>query len=464
MERRQFVKEVANKMRKNMCDLFIGSGISAPSGFPTWKKFLLPYLESIGITLKEEEDLRLLAQYIVNKNMGNRNIISDAIFNTFAEEYPLNKYHNIISRFPVRTVWTTNYDNLLERTFSDRNPRVVSLEDSLVHPYNDTGLNIIKLHGCAKTAAKDIVLTKEDYDCFQFNKPKFAQRLREAIINKSILFLGYNYQDPNIQLIMTQAYHMMNEITNSHFILMCEITKEDGENDESFNQRKVRFDLWISELNRLGIRELVVTKSEYASVLLEIDRKAHESCIFVTGSHATASPEVEKRAQNIGRFLAEKDEVILNNGQSTGIGSIVLSSFMQHIIQNKEDMNKRIKIFPNPYIASPDYEDDPNLIPDLKSVRLSLVTNSEFIFFFFGGIGTIAEIEVARSKGRIVLPIICEKNDYDNPAIKRILDDESNVEMLKELVTNYMEIIEKREVPEDEDVKKAIQEIIDGKI
>ena len=36
--------------------------------------------------------------------------------------------------------------------------------------------------------------------------------------------------------------------------------------------------------------------------------------------------------------------------------------------------------------------------------------------------------------------------------------------MLKELVTNYMEIIEKREVPEDEDVKKAIQEIIDGKI
>ena len=113
MERRQFVKEVANKMRKNMCDLFIGSGISAPSGFPTWKKFLLPYLESIGITLKEEEDLPLLAQYIVNKNMGNRNIISDAIFNTFAEEYPLNKYHNIISRFPVRTVWTTNYDNLL---------------------------------------------------------------------------------------------------------------------------------------------------------------------------------------------------------------------------------------------------------------------------------------------------------------------------------------------------------------
>ena len=257
---------------------------------------------------------------------------------------------------------------------------------------------------------------------------------------------------------------MMDEITNSHYILMCEITKEDGENDESFNQRKVRFDLWISELNRLGIRELVVPVSEYASVLSEIDMKAHEACIFVTGSHDITSKEVEERAENIGRFLAENSKVILNNGQSTGIGSIVLSSFMKYIIQNKEDMNKRIKIFPNPYIASPDYEDDPNLIPDLKSVRLSLVTNSEFIFAFSGGIGTIAEIEVARSKGRIVVPIICEKKDYDNPAIKRILDDESNFERVKKLVPNYVAIIEEKEVPKDENVKKAIQEIINEKI
>ena len=45
-------------MRKNICvSCFIGSGISAPSGFPTWEDFLSPYLESIGITLREEEDL-----------------------------------------------------------------------------------------------------------------------------------------------------------------------------------------------------------------------------------------------------------------------------------------------------------------------------------------------------------------------------------------------------------------------
>ena len=60
---------------------------------------------------------------------------------------------------------------------------------------------------------------------------------------------------------------MMDEITNSHYILMCEIIKKMSKTMNHLTKRKVRFDLWISELNRLGIRELVVPVSEYASVL-----------------------------------------------------------------------------------------------------------------------------------------------------------------------------------------------------
>ena len=71
---------------------------------------------------------------------------------------------------------------------------------------------------------------------------------------------------------------------------------------------------------------------------------------------------------------------------------------------------------------------------------------------------TVPEIRASKGGDKVITMVTCY--DYTNAK----LVDESNVEMLKELVTNYMEIIEKREVPEDEDVKKAIQEIIDGKI
>lgn len=463
MERTQFVKEIASKMRKNMCDLFIGSGISAPSGLPTWSNFLLPYLSEIGVHLREDDNLPLLAQYIVNSNSGNRNIISEAVYNTFGQDYPLNEYHKLISKFPIRTIWTTNYDCLLEKTFFDRDIRVVTSEDTLLHPHNNPNIEIVKLHGCAKTAAQGIVLTQADYDCFLFDKPKISQRLREAIIDRSILFLGYSYHDPNIQAIMTQAYRMMNEITNTHYILLCAIERRKNESDESFRQRNLHFHLWLSELNRIGIRELVVPRSEIASVLREIDNKSHEATVFVTGSHNT-DQTAEEYARLIGEILAKIPDVTLNNGQSSGVGNAVLSSFMKYTFDHKQDIHKRIQIFPNPYAISPDYANDPTLIQDLKIARAPLVTSSTFVIAFPGNLGTTAEIEVARSKERLVLPVLWDKAQYDTLSIREILSDQNNMNLLKELVPTYHSILCGKKIPTENETIEAIQEIINGKV
>lgn len=41
------------------------------------------------------------------------------------KEYTLNRYHYVISDLNINTVWTTNYDELLEECFQLRNPRVI---------------------------------------------------------------------------------------------------------------------------------------------------------------------------------------------------------------------------------------------------------------------------------------------------------------------------------------------------
>lgn len=463
MERAKFVEEVAQKMRNSMCDLFVGSGISAPSGLPTWSDFLSPYLEEIGVQITDESNLPLIAQYIVNNNSGNRNIISDAVYNTFGKEYPLNKYHKIISNFPIRTIWTTNYDNLLEQAFSDRHTRVITSEEALLHPHDNADVEIVKLHGCAKTAAQGIVLTREDYDCFLYNKPMLSQRLREAFINKNILFLGYSYNDPNIHTIMTQAYRMMCEMKKVHYILLCDIEKHDAESESQFESRKRRFHLWIAELNRIGIRDLVVPHySQMIDVLEEIDKASHDACVFVTGSH-TADAEALEYAQLIGQTLAKIPQVVLNSGQSSGVGNATLSSFMKITIDQKQDINKRIHIFPNPYAISPAYSNDPSLIPDLKLARVPLITNSTLIIAFPGGIGTTAEIEVAYSKGRLVFPVLWDAKQYDSQAIKIILENEDNMNRIKEMAENYYNILIKREKPSKKEITAAICEVIHGK-
>lgn len=144
MKKKTFIKYVAQSISEGLCDLFVGSGISAPSGLPTWRAFLQPFLSDLDLQIREGDDYPLLAQYIVNNNIGNRNTLVNAVYHTFGREFPINSYHNILSAFPVSTIWTTNYDNLIEKAFLDRNPRVIYSEDTLLHPYKPTGTEIIK--------------------------------------------------------------------------------------------------------------------------------------------------------------------------------------------------------------------------------------------------------------------------------------------------------------------------------
>lgn len=459
MNRERFIIEVAKKMREGMCDLFVGSGISAPSNIPTWNAFLSPYLSEIGIQLQDEDNLPLLAQYIVNSNIGNRNLICGAIFDTFGKDYRLNLYHKIIRNLPVKTVWTTNYDCLLELAFADSNVRVITSEDTIKDPHNNADVEIVKLHGCARAAAQGIILTQSDYDCFLGEKPKLAQRLREAIINRSILFLGYSYHDPDIQTIMTQAYQMMGRVTGTHYILLLEIERWDNEEEEHFNQRRIRFDFWRSELNRIGLQDLCVPKTDFANVLRQINQASHEMAVFVTGTHE-ADGSLEKFARKIGKQLAEMPEAILNYGQSAGVGSSAMSSFMEHVVTGQQDINHRLHIFPNPYAISPEYSNNRELIEDLKKARTPLIANSSIVIAFPGGMGTKAEVELALDKDKLVFPVVRELKHFENDVITFLLADNP---LLAKNAPQYYEKLKEGEVPSEEETLVAIQEVINGK-
>lgn len=457
MKRERFITDVSQKIKDGLCDLFVGSGFSAPSGLPTWGSFLQPFLNDLGITIKDGDDLPLLAQYIVNSNTGNRNIISEAVHKTFGKDYPTNRYHDILSNYPVNTVWTTNYDNLLEKAFSDYNPRVIISEDSLLHPYSPSGVDIIKLHGDATNAAKTIVLTREDYFKYFLKNPMLTQRLKEAIINKSILFLGYSYQDTDIQQIMFHALQMKQQISNTHYILMCELERYENETDIIFNERKKRFSLWISELNRIGIRELVVPKDEIAGVISEIGNKAKNMSVFVSGKHHSDNTLIPI-AKKIGTILAENDDVVLNYGQSSGIGNATMSSFMESVIDKKQDIVKRMRIFPNPYASNPAYSDDPSQLPNLKSARIPLLTDTRVFILFPGGIGTMAEAEIALQKQIPILPIIINKDDYNNQVIKKVLESTASMNIIKDISTEYYKVLTKKEIPSKEQIEHVINE------
>lgn len=452
MEKTRFIDKISNLICRDELDLFVGSGISKPSGIPVWDELLKPLADEIGLDISLDDNLPLVAQYILNSNSGNRNILNMLIVENFEKDYPLNPYHYEIAKMKVNTIWTTNYDCLLQKAFSGKNFAVKSTDNDLTKPHLPQNIEIIKIHGCVKNGDfKQLIITQEDYDDFAFTKPVITQRLRDVLLQKSFLFIGYRYKDINIRNIMIEAMRLSRSNVREHFIILKKPFDIDC-NDY------IKFDCWCSELNRIGIRTHVVDDfDEITDILRKINYRTKENNIYVTGSHERDSSEYAKR---IGESLADINDIILVNGQSDGVASIVLSSFMSCLIEKRYELSNRIKLYPNPYSSNPEYSNDVSLLPQLKKERSFLLSNTKIVLVFPGGVGTIAEIEVAMENDCIILPIIENLIDYDNSSIQFLLSKNSITNYIKNNIPKYWECIYKREIIPHDFITTCIKDLI----
>ena len=434
LNKETFINKVSETLYENRGVIFVGSGISFPSTNIDWFKLLDHFAKDLGIKLDENhDDLPLIAQYIVNEHAGNRGPLLNVISKTFNKNFTINNYHIALSTTKVSTIWTTNYDTLLERAFSDFLVDVKVNDDSISRNVVNSDIEILKIHGCiSRSRHEDIIITQEDYEDFLINKPAMSQRLSNDLLNKSFLFIGYSYRDPNIRNIMISARRLSKKTTQEHYLITT--LPKDG-NQEVLLQKKRRQELWIKDLKRLGISALQIEDyEELEKILFEISQKSRGKTVYVTGSHEKSNPI----AQQLGKFLAEEREITLISGQSTGIGSTVVSAFIEQCIRYKQDINSRLQIYPNPYAANPIYTiNDSTLLQDLKKSRAKLMNATQVVIAFSGGMGTEAEIEVAKSRNCKIVPVVLNTEDLQNKVIKKILEDKTISDYLKYINNEY---------------------------
>ena len=459
MKREYFVAEISKKIFSRKCDLFVGSGISCESNVPSWAELLRPLAKNIGIDINDNDDLPMIAQYIVNCNSGNKNVIYNLIVDNYGKEYSLNRYHNSIASFGINTVWTTNYDLLLEDCFASRKPRTIRRNNDLAKPTYKSDFEIIKIHGSADGEMSDVVLTQQEYDEVLFNKPAIAQRLRDSFIQKSFLFIGYGYRDPDIRSLMIEATKQSSASSQDHYIILTKPKQGPKESKAAFDQRRYRFDLWIKELNRIGIRELVVKDyDELEDVLKEISVKSRGKSIYVSGSHSCANPLLEE----YGKRLAALNNVIMINGQNEGVGINVLNGFMEEALAQRRELRDSIRFFPNPYAANASFSNDRNLLPLLRDERMTLFLSTRLFVVFNGGMGTEAEIEVAKEKNCNILPAVTKEDDYKaGTLIYRLINDKA-CKCSLDKVPDYKKIIKSKRVPTLDELVKATKDLLNA--
>jgi len=106
--------------------------------------------------------------------------------------------HLAFTELPFDTIYTTNFDLLLEDSFLQARKPFRSIVGELQMPFHGGPLTatIIKMHGDLRHEEHMIVNTT-DYDGYLDNYPVIATHLSAQLITRTALYIGYSLSDPD---------------------------------------------------------------------------------------------------------------------------------------------------------------------------------------------------------------------------------------------------------------------------
>ena len=205
-------------VRKRKIVPFIGSGLSAPMGLPTWVKYLLDLANELMIEEKildyvNKNEFEEAAQFI-SENIGEINFNSRVDSKFVMVSPKIKGIINLLPKLTNGTIVTTNFDKLIEKVFTNHGKPLTIIhgkDNREFHRYFARGDDcLLKLHGSVYDTNLR-VFTKSEYESayiddsgnIDFQKP-LPENLSKIYKNATLLFLGCSLEnDRTMQLFKT---------------------------------------------------------------------------------------------------------------------------------------------------------------------------------------------------------------------------------------------------------------------
>ena len=147
--------------------------------------------------------------------------------------------HKAFCKLPFQAVATTNFDFLLEQSYSllQRYCRPVIEEEQLAISNSDSNeIALFKIHGDLHHP-KRIVATEEDYDGFLNRYPMLSTYLANLFISKTIIFIGYSLDDPDLRQVFQMVKDRLGNLKRKAYTLRI---SSSGQDTARFNRRDVQ--------------------------------------------------------------------------------------------------------------------------------------------------------------------------------------------------------------------------------
>lgn len=413
----EFVREYVRAVSQGYAAVFAGAGLSRGSGYTNWKELVKPLAEEIGLDVDKEHDLVAITQYYRNER-ATRSSINQRILNEYTKDAILNENIEILTRLPITTYWTTNYDELLETALKANNKKadVKATQESLANNIYDRDAVVYKMHGDVRYPDK-AVLTKDDYEIYGSERPLFRTALQGDLISKTFLFIGFSFEDPNLDYILSQIRVLLGESARDHFCFFECVKQQPGESDHDHLYNVAKQELRIKDLRRYGIQAISLDSyTEITNILKRIEHGHLLKNIFISGSLEECAPPwtddtVRLFTHHLAKTLVKADYRLIS-GFGLGIGSIIINGALEEIMVSKyKHVDEHLCLRPFPQIISGDMPREQLW----QKYREDMIAQSGIAIFIFGNKkvddkiviadGMIKEFEIAKQKDKRIIPI-----------------------------------------------------------
>ena len=355
---RQLVREYVSAIHDGEAALFVGAGMSRASGFVDWKGLLRGCAEEVGLDLEREQDLVAVAQYYLNFRSNNRWRLNQVLLKEFDRPGSLTENHEIMARLPLSTIWTTNFDTLLEQALSKAQRKIsVKAEDAgISRPTHRNEVVLYKMHGDI-ARPQEIVICKSDYERYAHRHPIFQNALEADLVAKTFLFLGFSFSDPHLNYMLGHLHALLEGNQRSHFAIMRRAREnfslgEEGKRQYLYERNKQ--ELQIQELERYNIQTCLIDRfSEVAEVLQAIEVGAYARNVFVSGSANKYETDFDEDRMRdlcmlLGELLMERSYKLIS-GFGLNIGDSIIKGALLKLYEQKRpgiEENFMLRPFP----------------------------------------------------------------------------------------------------------------------
>ncbi|MBX3155297.1 MAG: SIR2 family protein [Deltaproteobacteria bacterium] len=417
-----FLNSFLKALEEGTAAVFAGAGLSKPSGFVDWRALLADIIRDLKLDPGAENNLVAAAQYSVNERAGNRGHLNQLLIEEFTKDATPNKNHELLARLPIDTIWTTNYDTMIEHALGAEYKRVdvKHRPEQLATSMPGRHVTLYKMHGDI-SAPDQAVLVKEDYETYEASRQLFSFKLQGDLVSKTFLFIGFSFTDPNIDYLLSRIRGLMGKNVREHY---CFLKHVDPPSEDSpaakaeFEYNKRRQELLVGDLKRYGIRTLLLNSyGEITTLLGELNNLVYRKNVFVSGSAADPDPLGEQRLAELcyalGKSVIQSGKNI-TSGMGVGVGGDIVLGALESLYRLRGGrVDERLTLRPFPQEAP-----EGMTLPEVwRRYREEMLAHAGPVVFIAGNKvvdgqviianGCLEEFEIAKALRRTPIPIGC---------------------------------------------------------